>query len=244
MTDTGALYGLLGAVGGATVASLAAVYGPLRLHRRQAEQKASEEQGRQSEIETARLLKMRTTGRAWIDALERFVQDLQAHRPVDIDRFDEIMVQVSREATEAGHALAHSGLWLESQDTPPHGIPLVPASGGSRPDDADGSAFTALSQLLGRLREATREVRADVLQRPLQRESPVRSEVLESGASQGCAGTAEFSPSRSDRPDQWRPYTPPVGPGRLCSGFMGRSQLVGADEGNPRQPTPPRLHPG
>jgi hypothetical protein len=179
MTDTGALYGLLGALGGAAVASLAAVYGPLRLHRRQAEQKASEEQARQSEVETARLLKMRTTGRAWIDALERFVQDLQAHHPVDVDRFDEIMVQVSREATEAGHALAHSGLWLESQDTPPHGIPLVPAPGGSRPDDADGSAFIARSQLLGRLREATREVRADVLQRPLQRESPVRSEVME-----------------------------------------------------------------
>ncbi|MFD4630939.1 hypothetical protein ACFVYR_08915 [Streptomyces sp. NPDC058284] len=179
MTDTGALYGLLGAVGGAAVAGLAAVYGPLRLHRRQVEQKASEEQASQSEIEIARLLKMRTTGRAWIDALERFVQDLQAHHPVGVDRFDEIMLQASREATEAGHALAHSGLWLESQDTPPHGTPLVPALGGARPDDADGSALIALSQLLGRLREATREVRADVLQRPLPREGPVRSEVLE-----------------------------------------------------------------
>ncbi|MFF8029015.1 hypothetical protein ACFZDJ_49755 [Streptomyces sp. NPDC007896] len=178
MADIGALYGLLGAVGGAAVASLATVYGPLRLHRRQAEQKASEEQARQSGIEIARLLKMRTTGRAWIDALERFVQDLQAHHPVDVDRFDEIMVQVSREATEAGHALAHSGLWLESQDTPPHGIPLVPAPGGARPDSADGTAFIALSQLLGRLREATREVRGDVLQGP-RWESPVRSEVLE-----------------------------------------------------------------
>ncbi|MFC9627688.1 hypothetical protein ACFTXM_49835 [Streptomyces sp. NPDC056930] len=178
MADTGALYGLLGAVGGAAVASLATVYGPLRLHRRQAEQKASEEQARQSEIEIARLLKMRTTGRAWIDALERFVQDLQAHHPVDIDRFDEITVQVSREATEAGHMLAHSGLWLESQDTLPDGIPLVPAPGGARPDDADGSAFIARSQLLGRLREATWEVRAAVLQSP-QWEGPVRSEVLE-----------------------------------------------------------------
>lgn len=178
MADIGALYGLLGAVGGAAVAGLATVYGPLRLHRRQAQQKASEEQARQSGIEITRLLKIRTTGRAWIDALERFVQDLQAHHPVDIDRFDEIMIQVSREATEAGHALAHSGLWLESQDTPPHGIPLVPAPDVARPDDADGSAFIALSQLLGRLREATREVRADVLQCP-QSESPVRSEVLE-----------------------------------------------------------------
>lgn len=190
MTDTGALYGLLGALGGAAVAGLAAVYGPLRLYRRQAEQKAKEEKARQSETETARLLKMRTTGRAWIDALERVVQDLQAHHSVEVDRFDEIMVQLSREATEAGHALAHNGLWLESQDTPPHGIPL----GG-------GSAFIALSQLLGRLREATREVRADVLRRPLQRESPVRSEVLEA-LEQVRAARAQLNAALLDQVDQ------------------------------------------
>ncbi|MFF7656146.1 hypothetical protein ACFZCY_41035 [Streptomyces sp. NPDC007983] len=201
MTDTGALYGLLGALGGAAVAGLAAVYGPLRLHRRQAEQKAKEEKARQSEIETARLLKMRTTGRAWIDALERVVQDLQAHHSVEVDRFDEIMVQLSREATEAGHALAHNGLWLESQDTPPHGIPLVPAPGGARLNDGGGSGFIALSQLLGRLREATREVRADVLRRPLQRESPVRSEVLEA-LEQVRAARAQLNAVLLDQIDQ------------------------------------------
>ncbi|MFE7528368.1 hypothetical protein ACFU7Y_22000 [Kitasatospora sp. NPDC057542] len=167
MADNSALYGLLGALGGASAAGLAAVYGPLRLHRRQAEQKASEEQTRQSETEIARLLKMRTTGRAWIDALERFVQDLQTHHPVDVNRFDEITAHVRQEATEAGHALAHNGLWLGSEDTHPRGIPRL--------DTADGS----FSQLLGRLREATWEVRADVLRCSSDRESTVRSEVLE-----------------------------------------------------------------
>jgi len=201
MTDNGALYGLLGALGGASVAGLAAVYGPLRLHRRQAEQKASEEQDRQSETEITRLLKMRTTGRVWIDALERFVQDLQSHHPVDINRFDEITARISREATEAGHALAHNGLWLESQDTPPYGISLVLAPEGSRPDDADGSAFSALSQLLGRLREATREVRADVLRRSSHRESPVRSEVQEA-LERVKAARAQLNAALLDQIDQ------------------------------------------
>lgn len=172
MSDNGALYGLLGALGGAGIAGLATVYGPALLHRRQSEQRTSEEQTRRREAEITRLLKMRTTGRAWVDALERTVQDLEAHRPVDVDRFDESIDRVRAEATEAGHALAHSGLWLESQDTPPHGIP-------SEAGNVNGSASAALSQLLGRLREATREVRAEVLQSPARQEVPVRREVLE-----------------------------------------------------------------
>lgn len=166
--------------GGAGIAGLATVYGPALLHRRQSEQRTSEEQTRRRETEITRLLKMRTTGRAWVDALERTVQDLEAHRPVDVDRFDESIDRVSAETTEAGHALAHSGLWLESQDTPPHGIPLVQAPPG-RPEagNANGSASATLSQLLGRLREATHEVRAEVLQSPARPEVPVRREVLE-----------------------------------------------------------------
>ncbi|MEV7189980.1 hypothetical protein [Kitasatospora sp. NPDC093102] len=189
MADNSALYGLLGALGGASAAGLAAVYGPLRLHRRQAEQKASEEQARQSETEIARLLKMRTTGRAWIDALERFVQDLQTQHPVDVNRFDEITDHVIREATEAGHALAHNGLWLGSQDTPPHGTP--------RPDTADGS----FSELLGHLREATREVRADVLRCSSHRESTARSEVLEA-LERVRAARAQLNAALLDQIDQ------------------------------------------
>ncbi|MGW1673123.1 hypothetical protein [Streptomyces sp. NPDC002324] len=181
MTDTGAVYGLLGALGGAGIAGLAAIYGPTLLHRRQAEQRMGEERTRRREAETTRLLKVRTTGRAWIDVLERTVQDLQApHRPVDVDRFDEVVDRVAAEATEAGHALAHSGLWLQSQDTPPHGIPSVWATpGGPGPGDGDSSASAALSQLLGRLREATREVRSELLRSAVQPRGPLRHEVLE-----------------------------------------------------------------
>lgn len=180
MADTEAIYGLLGALGGAAIASLAAIYGPTRLHRRQAQQRTSEEQTRRKEAETARLLKVRTTGRAWVDALERTVQDLEAHRPVDVDRFDEAMGRVGAEATEAGHALAHSGLWLESQDTPPHGTPLTGvAPGGPGPGGVEGSTSAALSPLLGRLREATREVRSELLRSPVQPGAPLRREVLE-----------------------------------------------------------------
>ncbi|MFF7264160.1 hypothetical protein ACFZCL_28360 [Streptomyces sp. NPDC008159] len=180
MSDNGALYGLLGALGGAGIAGLATVFGPALLHRRQAEQRTSEERTLRREAEITRLLKMRTTGRAWVDALERTVQDLEAHRPVDIDRFDENVDRVSAEANEAGHALAHSGLWLSSQDTPPHGVPLVQAPpGGPGPDSANGSASAALSQLLGRLREATRTVRAEVLRGPAPQGVPVAREVVE-----------------------------------------------------------------
>ncbi|WP_143060192.1 hypothetical protein [Streptomyces sp. TLI_105] len=124
MTDTDALYGLVGALGGAAVASLAAVWGPLRLHRRQAQQKQSEEQARQADLEISRLLRMRTAGRVWLDALERTVQDLEERRAVDAERFDEVIEERSRETTEAGHALARAGFWLQSRDTPPHGISL------------------------------------------------------------------------------------------------------------------------
>lgn len=41
------------------------------------------------------------------------------------------------------------------------------------------TASAALSQLLGRLREATREVRAEVLRSPARQEVPVRRELLE-----------------------------------------------------------------
>jgi hypothetical protein len=76
-------------------------------------------------------------------------------RSIDIDRFDEIVGQSSRDATEASHSLAHGGVWLESMDTDPRGV-QVPAE------------FAAHSQLLGRLREATREVRAAILQGSVQ----------------------------------------------------------------------------
>ncbi|MGW0771052.1 hypothetical protein [Streptomyces sp. NPDC002676] len=175
MADTSALYGLLGALGGAAVAGVAAVYGPLRLQRQQAGLKAAEEQARQREKEIARLLKMRTMGRVWIDALERVIQDLQTRRPLDVDRFDQIMNQAVREAYEAGHDLAHADIWLESISTPPRGIPSLAATSVG----TDGSTDVAASQVLGRLRDATVAVREDVLRRCMGEETSIRDETLE-----------------------------------------------------------------
>ncbi|MGG7569400.1 hypothetical protein [Streptomyces sirii] len=175
MADTSAMYGLLGALGGAGVTGIAAIYGPLRLQRHQAGLKAAEEQVRQREKEIARLLKMRTMGRVWIDALERIVQDLQAHRPLEVDRFDEITSQAVLEAYKAGHDLVHDGIWLESTSTPPRGIPALATSSVG----ADGSTEVAASQILGRLRVATEALRADVLRRSMGEEIPVRDETLE-----------------------------------------------------------------
>ena len=48
---------------GAAIGTWAAIYGPLRLHRKQAEQKTMDQQAQQAQEEIARLLRIRTTGR-------------------------------------------------------------------------------------------------------------------------------------------------------------------------------------
>ncbi|MFI1963086.1 hypothetical protein ACH429_02900 [Streptomyces pathocidini] len=179
MADNSALYGLLGALGGAAITSLAAFYGPLRLHRRQARQRQDEERALRKEAELDRLLRMRSTGRGWLDALERTVQDLEAGRAPDVDRFDEDIRELSREGTEAAYSLAHSGIWLAS--TPP---PPWRATAEADPPEASppsgALAAEARSHLLDCLRRASREVRTDVLRHSLERGpgSSVRPEVL------------------------------------------------------------------
>jgi hypothetical protein len=138
-------------------------------------QTAHGEEARRKEEQVARFLRLRSTGREWLDALERCVQDLQAGRRIDIDKFDDMVVRLTRDATEAGHALAHAGVWLESDSTDPDGLPLGP-DWPERPD-LDLTA-DARSQLLGRLREATREIRAVVLEYSGQQEPHVTSDVL------------------------------------------------------------------
>lgn len=136
MPDAAALYGLVGVVGGAAIGAWAAIYGPLRLHQKQAEQKAIDRLVGNAQEETARWLTLRTTGRAWLDALERTVQELEAQRPIDLDHFDEMIAKLSIDNTEVSYAL----------------------------EAIYGSATADLSQLIDRLRDATRIVRADILQ--------------------------------------------------------------------------------
>src|SRR5438046_6201758 len=110
-----ALYGLLGALGGALITGAAAYWGPLQMQRRafaaerdrdeaarrDAEEARREEQLRavsaevtskfqaQREAETTRIIRMRTTTRAWSEFLARSIQDLGLGRPADVERFDE-----------------------------------------------------------------------------------------------------------------------------------------------------------
>ncbi|MEU8569550.1 hypothetical protein AB0C51_14500 [Streptomyces pathocidini] len=177
MADNSALYGLLGALGGAAITSLAAFYGPLRLHRRQARQRQDEERAQLKEAELDRLLRMRSTGRGWLDALERTVQDLEAGRAPDVDRFDESVQVLSREGTVAAYSLAHDGIWLASVPPPARRAPSE--SGPPEASEPPGAlAAEARSYLLDCLRSATREVRTDVLHCSLRQESSVRPEVL------------------------------------------------------------------
>ncbi|WP_411108673.1 hypothetical protein [Streptomyces sp. c-19] len=151
--DIGALYGAIGALVGAGLTALGGVYGPLRLHRRQALQQEEEKLALWREAETARLLLIRVTSRAWLDALDRTVQELDACRPTDLERFDEETVRLGQEAYKAGINLQEDS-FEPSPDlsAPPRGV-----------GEADILAAGARSRLLGHLRESTRMIRAEVL---------------------------------------------------------------------------------
>lgn len=178
MTDSNALIGLLAAL---VTTIIAAYYGPRLLNERQAKRQVNE-------VEITRYQRMRSAGREWLDVLERTVQDMQDRCPIDIERFDELVTPLSQQATEAGHALAHHDIWLQSSGTPPHGIRIVgPGSFGGPgsyvpPDDADAPDMVRFA-LLGRLRTATNSVRSEArrLNRAIESGNPdvIRPAVLD-----------------------------------------------------------------
>ncbi|MGV9565030.1 hypothetical protein [Streptomyces sp. NPDC003480] len=112
MADSSAVYGAVGAIGGALIGAGAAVFGPLLVQRGSSrQQKEAEVRNRASE-EIERIIQIRSTGRAWQDTLERTVQDLEAGRRVDVDRFDEAINALEREAASAAYAAAADGVWV------------------------------------------------------------------------------------------------------------------------------------
>ncbi|MGP8296481.1 hypothetical protein ACTPOK_00590 [Streptomyces inhibens] len=113
----------MGAIGGALIGAAAAVFGPLLVQRGSSRQEKESETRRRAGEEVERIIQIRTTGRAWRDTLERAVQDLAAGRPVDIDRFDETITALEREAAAAAYAVAVDGVW----------VGLGPASQGYSP---------------------------------------------------------------------------------------------------------------
>lgn len=207
MVDSSVWFGVLGALGGAGVAGLAAVYGPLRLHRRQVEQKDAEKLALWREGETARLLLVRVTGRAWIDALERTVQDLEAGRPMDLERYDEVIVQVGSEAHKAGISVAFGGNWVDSIDTWPRSVP-IPLGAQER----DIQAAEARARFLAALREASRVVRAEVLRRTVRQPEPqenVVSQEVVDAMDRSRAARATLNDVLSDEINQVTETAPP-----------------------------------
>ncbi|MEU5286878.1 hypothetical protein N7925_00260 [Streptomyces sp. CA-278952] len=138
---------------GAGLTALGGVYGPLRLHRRQSLKQESEKLALWREAETARLLLIRVTSRAWLDALDRAVQELDACRPTDLERFDEETVRLGQEAYKAGIDLRDDSFELPRElSAPPRGA-----------GEADVLAAGTRSRLLGHLRESNRLIRAELL---------------------------------------------------------------------------------
>ncbi|MBO8185273.1 hypothetical protein [Streptomyces spirodelae] len=156
MADTAALYGLIGAVGGAVVGAGGAVFGPLLLHRRQAaerqetllqqeeweraqqrreedlqrrqqqfefrmaeeDRRAAAERERAAEIRarqlavTERLMRMRSTTRAWHLLLLDTFGELRRGRSVDAEAFSEAWHAARDAVNEAFDEALHDGLWF------------------------------------------------------------------------------------------------------------------------------------
>ncbi|MFE6904012.1 hypothetical protein ACFVFJ_45655 [Streptomyces sp. NPDC057717] len=129
MADSAAIYGLVGAVGGALIGAGGAVYGPLLLHRRtsqhQQEQSRAQETMRRSEdqavrkdAEVARIINVRATLGGWIGLLQAAFEDLEAGCSVDIDHFDEAIANAREEAGKAIDQALVDGMWISGLAQP------------------------------------------------------------------------------------------------------------------------------
>ncbi|MET9451821.1 hypothetical protein [Streptomyces cinerochromogenes] len=193
MTDMGAVYGAVGAVGGALIGAGAAVWGPLLVQRGSSREQKEAEARRRAGEEVERIVQIRSTGRAWQDTLERTVQDLEAGRPVDIDRFDETIGGLEREAAAAAYAAAVDGMWVglgpaEGDYSPGLVLELLAAGTGqvraailrlqsgdigdderreacAGPADAVASARSARAQLNARLAERVERILGETMRR-------------------------------------------------------------------------------
>ncbi|MFI5966956.1 hypothetical protein ACIA8J_32965 [Streptomyces asoensis] len=102
MTDPGAL---IGALGGAFIGALAAIVGPMLVHRRGSQQQQSQDTRSDNREEIGRIISIRTTTRTWALTLERYALDVRRGNPNDLESFDQAM-EVARSA--AASALDHA----------------------------------------------------------------------------------------------------------------------------------------
>ena len=114
MTVSAAVIGLIGVLGGAIIGAFGAIYGPSRLHKRQTEQKTAEEAALKNEAAIKRIVALRATGRAWLDALERVAFDVDAGHIPHLEIFDALMGPLSDEMSQSAYEMSLDNTWLDS----------------------------------------------------------------------------------------------------------------------------------
>ncbi|MCL7377450.1 hypothetical protein [Streptomyces sp. 35G-GA-8] len=169
-----AIYGLLGALGGALVTSAAAFWGPLQIQRRareETEQRAEQERTASAvrrdaerveaaareaqtrrEAEINRIIGVRATFRDWSDLLARAIQDLELGRSLSIDDFDIAVASAQNDAQAALDHVLHDGAWIPQSN---YGFPLRPTD-----PTLEGQRLRVLTAAL---KHATSLVRAAVI---------------------------------------------------------------------------------
>lgn len=164
---TTALIGLGGVLGAAIVVAGAAIFGPSLLHRSQRRSKHADDAASKREAAISRLVKFRTTGRAWFDALERFAEDFDAGRAVDLDGFDALVGPLRDGTVQSVYEMAFDDAWVPSMPMRTIGEVVPPTIGEialptSDNEILDTNAHRAKSDVLDCLRRATKLLRADV----------------------------------------------------------------------------------
>jgi hypothetical protein len=103
MTDASTVVPLVTGLGGAVIGAAAAIYVPMRQRRHQSrdQQRSLRERLIREEIST--LTRLRITGRAWLDALLRAHQSLQAGREVELERYDEEIAKTTAKTATAAY---------------------------------------------------------------------------------------------------------------------------------------------
>ncbi|MCX4706811.1 hypothetical protein [Streptomyces sp. NBC_01373] len=153
MADMAAMYGLVGALGGALIGSSSTLIGTWLSHRNDADR----EEKAQATEKQQQLTRLRTAGREWQETLERAYQQLDMGSTVSLERFDDAIQGHSKETTEAAYA-PHAGPMIGSRDLGSSALPPLPD-----PIEAGALADEIRSRLLGGLRETTKTMREHIL---------------------------------------------------------------------------------
>lgn len=130
MADQAALYGLVGAIGGATLGAGAAVFGPMLLHRQQASERRLQEarleqrEQHQSQLEldreerrdreglAQRLINLRATTRSYQELLLETLLELKSGREVDPGAFDGNLAAAHSALNSAFDEALLDGIWF------------------------------------------------------------------------------------------------------------------------------------